>query len=135
MYEVVLAVAPADEHRDAKAEAVLGLPGAAGTVRATVVHVADPGTDVTAIPSVAAVLERFEDAGVACRARRGEGRPTRALLDAATAVDADRIVVAGRRRSPAGKLQLHPGARQVALNADCPVVVTGASAESGATHV
>jgi len=46
-------------------------------------------------------------------------------LDAATDPDVDAICVGGRRRSPAGKLQLKPGATEVLLRAEVPVVVAG----------
>jgi hypothetical protein len=78
---VVLAVAPGDTHREEKADAVASLPGEA--VRMTAVHVAEPGTDVTTVPAVAATLDRFEAAGVEATAVRGECRPMEALLELA----------------------------------------------------
>jgi nucleotide-binding universal stress UspA family protein len=133
MYHVVLAVAPDDTHREEKVHAVASLPGEA--VRVTAIHVAEPGTDVTAVPAVADTLSRFEAAGVEATAVRGEGRPTEALLERAHEADADAVCVAGRQKSPAGKRQLHPGAQQVLLKADCPVLVTGEAGEGAAEHV
>lgn len=135
MYHVVLAVAPDDDHLTEKVAAVAGLPCATDAVRATVVHVADPGTDVAAVPAVADALAEFDATGVDATAVRGEGRPTEALLDVAQEADADAICVAGREESPAGKRQLHPGAQQVLLKADCPVLVTGETGGGAAEHV
>lgn len=135
MYHVVLAVAPDDDHRQEKVDAVAGLPRAAGAVRATVVHVAEPETDVTDVPAVADTLARFEAAGVDATAVRGDDRPTEALLGLGRKTDADAICVAGRQESPAGKRQLHPGAQRVLLKADCPVLVTGEAGEAAAEHV
>jgi nucleotide-binding universal stress UspA family protein len=136
MYHVVVAVAPDDGHVAEKVATVAGLPGAADAIRVTLVHVADTGVDVTTVPAVAETMERFAAAKVAVEAIRAEGRPTEAVLRVARQRDADCICVAGRERSPAGKRQLHPGAQQVLLNADCPVLVTGDTApEPGADHV
>lgn len=136
MYHVVVAIAPDDGDVDAKVAAVADLPGASEGVRVTLVHVAPPGTDVTAVPAVAEALETFHERGVAAEAVRADGRPTEALLRVARQREADCICVAGRERSPAGKRQLHPGAQQVLLNADCPVLVTGETVpEGGADHV
>jgi nucleotide-binding universal stress UspA family protein len=136
MYQVVVAVAPNDAHVAEKVAAVAGLPAATDAVGVTLVHVADPGTDVTAVPAVADALDRFAEAGVAAEAVRADGRPTEAVLRSARERGADCICVAGRKQSPAGKRQLHPGAQQVLLNADCPVLVTGDAGDGeGAEHV
>jgi nucleotide-binding universal stress UspA family protein len=138
MYHAVLAIAPEDDRVAEKVDAVTGLPAAVESVRATVVHVADPGTDVTSVPAVAAALERFAEAGVEATAVRDESRPTDAVLAVARETDADCICVAGREQSPAGKRVLSPSAEQVLLNADCVVLVTGAAdgaMSAGADHV
>lgn len=136
MYHVAVAIAPDDAHVDEKVAAIADLPHADDAVRVTLVHVAEPGTDVTTVPAVADTLDRFAESGVAAEAVRADGRPTEALLQTARERAADCLCVAGREQSPAGKHQLHPGAQQVLLNADCPVLVTGESAGgAGAGHV
>jgi nucleotide-binding universal stress UspA family protein len=126
VYHVALAVTPEDEHLGAKVDAVGGLPEAADSVRVTIVHVHDGEPAVESLPAVADAQERLEDAGVRT-AVRGEvdEDPTRGLLDAAVDLGVDAICVGGRRRSPAGKLQLKPGAEEVLLGAEVPVVIAG----------
>jgi nucleotide-binding universal stress UspA family protein len=136
MYHVVVPVAPDDTQVATKVSTVAGLPGATEAVRVTLVHVADPGTDVTAVPAVADAIDRFAAAEIAVEAVRVEGRPTEAVLRVAQERAADCICVAGRERSPAGKRQLHPAAERILLNADCPVLVTGEEAgDAAADHV
>ena len=47
----------------------------------------------------------------------------------ATEVDADRVVVGGDRRSPAGKAVFGSDAQTILLDADCPVVYVGGDVE------
>lgn len=131
MYHVVMGVGADDDQVDLKVDAVSDLP-ADGSVRVTVLHArgapaADDATpeDPQTVPSVARTLEALGEVGVEAEAVAVEGRPTDALLEYAGEVDAECICVGGRRRSPAGKLQLKNGAQQVIVNADRPVLVVG----------
>lgn len=126
MYEVVVGVAPEDERVGDKVAAVADLPEAPEQVRVTVVHATDEAdADVTDVDSVADALALLEDAGIEATAVGVAEGPTEAVLSVARDVDANCICVGGRRRSPAGKLQLKTGAQQVILRADRPVLVAG----------
>lgn len=126
MYQVVMGVAPGDDRVREKVGAVADLPEAADAVAVTVVHATDdPDADVTAVDAVAEALSACRDAGVDAEAVGVTAEPTDAVLETAERLDADCVCVAGRRRSPAGKLQLKAGAEEVILRADRPVVVAG----------
>lgn len=126
MYHVVMGIGPDDGQAGTKADAVVGLPRATDSVRVTVVHASDdPELDPHRVPSIVVALDHLETAGVEAEARVVDGDPTDAVVEAADELDADCVCVAGRRRSPAGKMQLKGGAQQVILGTDLPVLVAG----------
>jgi nucleotide-binding universal stress UspA family protein len=126
MYHVALAVKPNDGHLGDKVDAVTDLPDVAGSVRVTVVHVHDGDAAVASVPAVADALDRLAAADVETAVSEEVAEdPARGLLAAAHALAVDAICIGGRRRSPAGKLQLKPGAQEVLLGAAVPVVVAG----------
>lgn len=74
---------------------------------------------------VNAVRARFESAGVDCRTRGvvTDDDEADAVLRAVEDVDADRVYMFSRRRSPAGKAVFGSTLQRVILNAPVPVVV------------
>lgn len=126
MYHVAMGVAPEDDQLAEKVGTLADLPAATESVRVTLLHIPEEGESVEAVPEVARGLELLEDAGVAAEAMGIDGEtPTEALVDAVEELDPDLVVVGGRRRSPAGKLQLKAGAQQVILRLETPVMVAG----------
>ena len=124
MYHVALGVPREDEHLGDKLEAVAALPDAEGSVRVSVVHVGE--ADVGSVPTVAEATDRLGSAGIEASVHDVVNEdPAAGLLEAAGELDPDAIYIGGRRRSPAGKLQLKPGAQEVLLRAEVPVVVAG----------
>ncbi|MFC6716576.1 universal stress protein [Natrialbaceae archaeon GCM10025810] len=83
---------------------------------------ADPDEVAGRRPPAAELRAAFDDAGVAYEVRgvvvdeHSEG-----IVDLATAVDADRIFVGGRSRSPADTAVLGSTSQEVMLSAPCPV--------------
>lgn len=126
MYRVVMGVAPADEQALDKATAIANLPGERER-GVTLVHVVEEGDDAAAasVPAVEHARDFLDANDIETDLVVDTGNPTDVLLAVAEDRGADLLCVAGRRRSPAGKLQLRPGAQAVILNADVPVLVAG----------
>jgi nucleotide-binding universal stress UspA family protein len=68
-----------------------------------------------------AIAKALSEAGVAYSIRGAVGDHAEEVVETATAIDADRIVVGGRGRSPAGKAVFGSVAQEVMLSAPCPV--------------
>lgn len=71
------------------------------------------------------VIERLEQAGIECAAHGVEATDTdgEATLSAIASVDADRIYMYSRKRTPAGKAIFGSSLQHVLINATVPVVV------------
>ncbi|SDM03113.1 Nucleotide-binding universal stress protein, UspA family [Halogranum gelatinilyticum] len=63
----------------------------------------------------------FDAAGVDYEVRGVVGDHGKAIVDLAEEVDADRVLVGGRKRSPTGKAVFGSVAQEVMLSAPCPV--------------
>ncbi|MFW6317318.1 MAG: universal stress protein [Halorubrum sp.] len=68
-----------------------------------------------------AIAKALSDAGVRYSVRGAVGNHADEVVETATAVDADRVVVGGRGRSPAGKAVFGSIAQEVMLSSPCPV--------------
>jgi nucleotide-binding universal stress UspA family protein len=75
------------------------------------------------------VEQRLMESGLAFEVRGVRGQdPAEDIVAAATALDADLVVIGLRRRSPVGKLLLGSHAQRILLEAHCPVLAVKADA-------
>ena len=133
MYNVVVAVGDDEERALDQADFVARLPQAAEEVIAHVVHTLH-GEEREApqemrradrVASVRSVLEYLEQRNVTAKAQDISEPIADSIIDLADDLDADLVVVGGRKRSPTAKAVLGSVTQQVILNTDRAVTVAG----------
>lgn len=70
---------------------------------------------------VSELLERLDDAGIDAETRAALGEEAEEIVRIAKDVEADLLIVGGRKRSPTGKAVFGSTAQEVLLTAPCPV--------------
>jgi nucleotide-binding universal stress UspA family protein len=79
--------------------------------------------------SVRTLQRSLDEADVEYAVRGAVGEHGPGIVDAAADVDADLVIVGGRRRSPAGKAVFGSTAQEVMLEAPCPVMFVRADTQ------
>ena len=136
MFRVLLPVD--DEERGMKAaRSVVALPKAKEAVHVTVLNVeekeeivddtiirSEEWYDEDEIPeSVERVRGFLEEKGITVETRREHADPARAIIEVADEISADSIVMAGRKRTPVGKVLFGSVTQPVLLDSEIPVTV------------
>ncbi|MFC6725130.1 universal stress protein, partial [Halobium palmae] len=75
------------------------------------------------------IASAFEEAGVDYEVRGVIGDKGKAIVDLAGDVEADRVLVGGRKRSPTGKAVFGSTAQEVILSSPCPVTFVRADTQ------
>ncbi|MFB6140477.1 MAG: universal stress protein [Halosimplex sp.] len=130
MYTVLLPVDSAESRATAQVETAIGLPNASEDVEVVLLHVFEDRdraekTSPKQLSSGKHAHERLVNADVAVETLAGFGDPSTEILSAAEDVDADLILLGGRKRSPLGSVLFGSVSQEVTLDAERPVVVTG----------
>jgi len=130
MHKVLMPVDASEKRAVAQTDAAKELPAAAEEVRVHLLYVFDDresaeNTAVTQTTGGAVAHERLRDAGIAVEPMGRHGAPAEEIIRAAGEIDADRILLGGRKRSPLGSLLFGSVTQEVMLDTTRPVVVTG----------
>lgn len=132
MYTFLVGI-DADESRAlTQAETLAELPLETDDVRAVLVHSFEEktkGSTVEQVKAVRVARDRLQEAGIAVELEGYGGDAVRAILNVATDHDADQIVLAGRKRTPTGKVLFGSTTQSVILDSDRPVLVCSADEE------
>jgi len=129
-YHVLVPVDTDDDRARAAAEAVTTLPGNRETITATVLHIFEPFRETSEglvtdsddifehadLPESVDIAVEILAAGIKTAVRKEYGDPSDEILAAADDVDADSIVMSGRRRSPTEKIIFGSISQSVLLN-------------------
>lgn len=136
MFNVLVAVDKQEERTLKQVAAVASLPCAAEEVSTTVLYVfpevhSDEGSDVnmeeysSPPESLEIAVNHLEDRGIDVESTTRSGDAATEIQRTAKDVDADQIVVGGRKRSPIGKAVFGSVSQEVILNAKYPVLSVG----------
>jgi len=126
MKRLLLAVDRNEDRAVAQAETVIDLFDA-GEAIVHLLHVfgdePNPrGLGVHQLSAVRKAVDRLEAAGIEVELEEESGDPTTAIVELGEERDVDLICIAGRKRSPAGKLVFGSVSQEVLLTTERPVL-------------
>lgn len=75
--------------------------------------------------SIANLADEFDDNGYSVELHRRHGDPVDTIIQLSNEINADMIIVGGRKRSPVGKVLFGSVAQSVVLQTDIPVLIAG----------
>ncbi|MFB6194359.1 MAG: universal stress protein [Halobaculum sp.] len=133
MYRILLPVDDDETRAQRQAGFVTELPVDPAETHVTVTHALDAEErgaptevqDPRRIRTVKIAVEALEDAGIETSVRETANPPAEGIVRLAEEIDADQIVMGGRKRSPAGKALFGSVTQSVLLDTDRAVTVTG----------
>jgi len=129
MNQLLLAIDESIERATAQVETTLDLFNG-DDVTAYLLHdfVDNPeGASVSQVDAVTRAQSLLEAEGVTVEFRERSGEPARSIVETADDLDVDAVCVAGRKRSPTGKVLFGSVTQSVILQTDRPVIVCSPS--------
>ncbi|MFB6096780.1 MAG: universal stress protein [Haloferacaceae archaeon] len=131
MYRILLAVDQSEERAEACARAVTELPGDPEELEVRILHsfTDNPeGASASQVEAVRVARDYLDEHGVPYEIDESSGHPADIVEQVADEMDANLIVLAGRKRSPAGKAIFGSVTQEVILNTSHNVLVAGPGA-------
>lgn len=113
----------------AQAEAIAKMPLEADSAKVVLLHSFEEktkGGTVEQVKSVRIARNRLDETGIEVEVEGYGGNPAKAILNVADEHDADQIVLAGRKRTPTGKVLFGSVTQSVILDTERPVLVCNA---------
>jgi len=132
MYTFVVGIDADDSRALAQAKTIAEMPLEADDVRVILLHSfkeKTKGSTVEQVKPVRLARDRLEDADITVEVEGYGGDAARAILNVAEDNDADQIVLAGRKRTPTGKVLFGSVTQSVILDTERPVLVCSADEE------
>lgn len=132
MYTFLVGIDANEARAVSQAETLAAMPLEADTVRAVLVHSFEEktkGSTVEQVKPVRVARDILEDAGIDVELEGYGGDAVRAILNVAEEHDADQIVLAGRKRTPTGKVLFGSVTQSVILDSERPVLVCSTGSE------
>lgn len=126
MYEVLLAIDGSEGRALSQARAVASLPNASESLTATLCHVfgENPsGASINQVGAVRRAREFLAGRGLEVELVETSGDPAAEIVAVADERDVDLLCLAGRKRTPAGKVLFGSVTQAVLLGTDRPVLV------------
>lgn len=137
MYEILVPLDSSQERERTQISTLIELPVDKSEVAVVLTHVLTDEEETAPKemqrPERASVVKEarntLEDEGFSVTVRSAHAPPAEGISDLADKIDADHIILGGRKRSPAGKALFGSVTQSVILNTDRPVTVTGGHSE------
>ncbi|MFB6223668.1 MAG: universal stress protein [Haloarcula sp.] len=132
MYEIVAGIDKSEARGTAIAESITEMPLDQDEVHVSLLHDFEEnpeGASVDQVASVRRAKDILEEAGIEVTLSESSGEPADAILKLADDRDAEMIVVAGRKRTPTGKVLFGSVTQTVILGTDRSVLVCSGEAE------
>ncbi|EMA70807.1 uspA domain protein [Halorubrum aidingense JCM 13560] len=130
MYEILLPVDDDTDRAAAQARYVSGLPGETDELSVTVAHAYRDDSRGTGddrfdeeSPGVIEATDILSAAGITVEQRELYVPVAESIVDLSDELDADEVVLCGRKRSPAGKALFGSVTQSVALESSVPVTI------------
>jgi len=130
MKDIIMGVDESEERINAQIRTIKRLPLDKESVNVTVIHILSEnpeGATASQIWPIRHATEELEDIGFEVEKIATVGSPSAVITTVAEDRDARLISVAGRKRSPSGKVLFGSTSQSILLGTDIPVLVSGAS--------